>query len=158
MRERLAKWLAGASALVVVALAAVFSLLHNASAPALAEAERKTAAAKPAAGAGRAAYERHGCARCHAIAGQGNPRNPLDGVGGRLTPAQIRDWTVAAPAVAARLPAPVAALKQRYAAMPEDELRSLVDYLSGLGSATQSGSPGSRPEPAGTPVGPARPD
>ena len=38
---------------------------------------------------------------CHAVAGKGNAKNPLDGVGAKLTDAQIKEWIVA-PAEAAK--------------------------------------------------------
>lgn len=133
MRETLAKILAVATALVVTALAAVFSLAQNepgrTEAPA---ASARQPAPSAAVQAGREAYDRHGCAGCHAIGGQGNPRNPLDGVGGRLKPDEIRDWTVAAPTVRPKLPAGVVRVKQGYAGLPEAELKSLVAYLGSL--------------------------
>ena len=36
------------------------------------------------------------CARCHSIAGKGNPRRPLDGVGARRNAAELRDWNIGA--------------------------------------------------------------
>jgi mono/diheme cytochrome c family protein len=34
------------------------------------------------------------CSSCHSIAGRGSPRYPLDGVGDRLDPEQLRLWVV----------------------------------------------------------------
>jgi len=126
MRELLAKSLAALTAVIVVGLAAVFSTVHNAPGP------QATRPATPSVAAERVAYDRHGCAGCHAIGGQGNPRNPLDGVGQRLAPAAIRDWIIAAEGVRSQLPPAVARIKQTYAALPEAELQAMVDYLAGL--------------------------
>jgi mono/diheme cytochrome c family protein len=134
MREFLAKVLAALTAALVVALAAAFSLAQNAPS----RKEARPAAAGPrapapaAAAAGRAAYEEHGCAGCHSITGQGNPRSPLDGVGARLARGEIRDWIVASESVRPRLAAGVARIKQGYSAIPEEELQAMVDYLAAL--------------------------
>ena len=138
MRELLAKSLAALTALIVVGLAAVFSLVHNAPGPQEVRPEVQEPVPQfqsPAVAAGRAAYDRNGCAGCHAIGGQGNPRSPLDGVGQRLAPDAIRDWMVASDRVKPRLSAAVARIKQRYAALPEEELQAMVDYLASLRAA-----------------------
>ena len=41
---------------------------------------------------GRKAYEARKCGTCHMVAGKGNIRFPLDGVGGRLSLADLRRW------------------------------------------------------------------
>ena len=48
--------------------------------------------ASPAAEAGRRAYERHKCASCHMIAGEGNIRFKLDHVASRLSETDLRRW------------------------------------------------------------------
>jgi cytochrome c553 len=142
MRERLAIILAALSALLVVILAAVFSLLHNAPRPldftsdALTAVPQTTAAAHAA--AGRAVYEKLGCGGCHSIGGQGNRRIPLDSVGLHRTPKELRDWIVAADSVLPQLSASVARIKQSYASMPEQELQALLDYLADLREPSQS--------------------
>lgn len=131
MRELLAKSLAALTAVIVVGLAAAFSVVHNAPDPQAALPAVSSSLPPPAA-AQRTAYDRHGCAGCHSIGGQGNPRNPLDGVGQRLEPAAIRDWIIAAEGVRSQLSPAVARIKQTYAALPEAELQAMVDYLAGL--------------------------
>lgn len=135
MRELLAKSLASLTAIIVVGLAAVFSLVHNAPGARDVRPEAQESAPQfrsPIVATGRAAYDRNGCGGCHAIGGQGNPRSPLDGVGRRLAPDAIRDWMVASDKVRPRLSAAVARIKQRYAALPEEELQAMVDYLASL--------------------------
>jgi mono/diheme cytochrome c family protein len=41
---------------------------------------------------GQEIYVEQACARCHSIAGRGSDRSPLDGVGARLSEAEIRAW------------------------------------------------------------------
>ena len=42
------------------------------------------------------------CSVCHAVAGKGNKANPLDGVGAKLSAADIRAWIVDPVAMAAK--------------------------------------------------------
>ncbi len=133
-RQSRAKWLAVATAALVIALSALFAALRNLT-PLPPRPLPATAAPAPPAvdGArvdiGRAAFERMNCAMCHSIAGRGNPSHPLDGVGGRLDRAQLRAWTLGEGEAAARLGG-VAATKRRNAADPE--LDALLDYLQQL--------------------------
>lgn len=156
MRSTRARLFAVVTAVLVVGAAALFAWFQNApeeeaivaaTAPVAPVAEVPTAApveaaqvaapaiATPAsvdlpiAERGRAIYAAATCAACHAIAGQGNPRNPLDGVGARLSPERIRQFTIGAPEVAAELPPGPMAAKQRYAQMPAADLEALVAYL-----------------------------
>jgi hypothetical protein len=137
LRESRALWLAVATAAVVVALSALFATLRNPSgsgAPPSAPAPRVQIDAVPASGpesaglaAGRAAFERLGCQRCHSLQGQGNPRLPLDGVGTRHDAAALRDWTLGTGLAREELAPSVVRAKQRAAQDPE--LDRLIDYL-----------------------------
>lgn len=133
-RQSRAKWLAVATAALVIALSALFAALRNLS-PLPARAPPSVAAPVAPApddariAAGRAAFERMNCAMCHSIAGRGNPSHPLDGVGGRLDRAQLRAWTVGEGEAAAPLGG-IAAMKQRHAA--DADLEALLDYLQQL--------------------------
>ena len=142
MRERLAIILASLSAIIVVILAASFSLLHNAPKQRGFVSQDLTMAPKiqtTSNAAGRAVYEKLGCEGCHSIGGQGNPRIPLDGVGLHRSPKELRDWVIAAESVRPKLSASVARMKQSYASTPDEELKALLDYL-----ANQRDSSGSR--------------
>lgn len=135
-RESRAKWLAAATAALVVALSALFAALRNLS-PLPPRAPQSTAAPAPPAPAvdaarltaGRAAFERLNCATCHSIAGRGNPSHPLDGVGRRLDRARLREWTLGEGQAAVQLGG-LASIKQRNAADPD--LEALLDYLHQL--------------------------
>jgi mono/diheme cytochrome c family protein len=78
---------------------------------------------------GRAVYEQQNCATCHSIAGEGNPRNPLDGVGENWSALEMEEWITGTGAAAEVLPAAIAKRKQRYRVMPADDLAALVAYL-----------------------------
>lgn len=145
MRERWARLLALLTGVVVLLLAAAFALLQNPtrSSPATADPPSPLAAAvevpsayevpaaneAPVALTGRSVFDEQRCARCHSIAGKGNPRSPLDGVGGRLSREEIRQWIVADDAIRDDLSPRALSAKQGYAALPAAQLDALVDYL-----------------------------
>jgi len=82
--------------------------------------------------AGRKVYKQQTCSRCHSIAGEGNPRNPLDNVGARRSAEELRHYTVGADVVKEKLPEYLSKLKQRYRLIPIDELDALIIYLQSL--------------------------
>ena len=71
------------------------------------------------------------CSVCHSIAGKGNPKGKLDGVGAKLTPAEIKQWildpvTMAKKATAERKP------PMKAKPMAAEDVDALVAYLSTL--------------------------
>ncbi len=137
MRERWAKCLALLTGVLVVLMSALFAWVQNAPGPARDPAVSTSAPLPPAASkasiaAGRATFAANGCARCHAIAGQGNPRSPLDGIGARRDRAQLRAAVLGQGSDQTDLPTRVRAAKQAYAALPASELEALLDYLASL--------------------------
>lgn len=152
LRETRAQCLAFATVVVVVGLAALFAWLRNppsdgmqARAPAI----PSTAPAGPLVPsppqaavaddarleAGRAAFRRLNCTRCHAIEGRGNPAMPLDGVGRRLDAAALRDWALGAGAAREQLSSSVLRAKARAAGDPD--LDVLIDYLAQQGQTSE---------------------
>jgi mono/diheme cytochrome c family protein len=65
-----------------------------------------SAAAQDARAKGEQIYVAQKCSICHSIAGKGNPKGALDGVGSKLTPDDIRLWIVDAKAMTAKTKAP----------------------------------------------------
>jgi len=129
LRESRARWLAFATAGVVVALAALFAWMRNPPGePAPAPAPQAAAMGPVRLAAGREAFTRLGCARCHAIDGVGNPSMPLDGVGARLDAAALRDWTLGTGAAAEVLSR--GALRAKSHAVEDPDLEALIDYLA----------------------------
>jgi len=143
LRESRALGLALATAAAVVALAALFATLRNPGGVErgrpVADRAPSTLAQPPGAAApgstpdprrlaaGRAAFARLDCTRCHAMEGQGNPDTPLDGVGARLDAAALRHWTLGTGPAADELPRGILRAKQRAAG--DTELDALIDYL-----------------------------
>lgn len=83
--------------------------------------------------AGRLVYKEQGCALCHSIAGKGNPRNPLDGVGLRRTAEEIRDRIIGADTLQGVIPEHALKFKQSYKKLHDDDLSNLVIYLQNAG-------------------------
>lgn len=132
-RKVRARWLAAATTAAVVVFATVFAAVRNLGGDALAAppaaspgtaGPTETGAAKPV----PPAFERLRCSNCHSIGGIGNPGSPLDGIGARMTAAQIRDWTLATGAARQEISARTAQRKQQAADDPE--LQALIDHLA----------------------------
>lgn len=113
MRRTMARLLAMLTAVVVIALAATFAILHNRAQP-----------SPPA--RGQEVYRRLGCPACHSIAGVGNPRHPLDGVGERLGTDDLMKWIIAPATMKPGV------RKPPYDGTPQDDLDAVVEYLSTL--------------------------
>jgi len=135
MRERLARRIAFLTGALVVTLAVLFARSQNPpGVPKPLPPETTTAAPAlraPAASAqvarGEQLYLDLGCARCHSIAGRGNPRLPLDGVGSRSSETEIRAWI--APGVS-----PPGSYQQRHAdlGLSPEQVDALAAYLLAL--------------------------
>jgi len=80
----------------------------------------------------RTLFAELGCGGCHSVEDLGNPRNPLDGIGTRRSPASIRTWTLGEAAVADSLSPAVLRIKGTFADVPEVDLETLVSWLAGL--------------------------
>jgi mono/diheme cytochrome c family protein len=73
------------------------------------------------------------CMICHAISGKGNKNNPLDGVGTKLSAAEIREWIVHPVEMAKKTgstkkpPMPA-----KYSGLAPAEVDALVAYMQSL--------------------------
>ena len=73
------------------------------------------------------------CAMCHSIAGKGNIKGSLDGVGTKLTVEDIRLWIVDPVAMTAKTKAERKPLMtNKYTALPKEDLDALVAYMVSL--------------------------
>ena len=72
------------------------------------------------------------CSVCHSIDGQGNKKGPLDGVGAKLSAADIRQWITSAPEMAAKVKADRKPPMKAYADLPKADVDALVAYLQTL--------------------------
>ena len=91
------------------------------SAAGLALAQDQAGAAK-----GQEVFAAQKCAMCHSIEGKGNKNKPLDGVGSKLTPDQIRKWIVSPKEMKAD------SKMKAYPGLAAGDLDALVAYLSSL--------------------------
>jgi mono/diheme cytochrome c family protein len=93
MREKWARRISMLTGVLVLLLAVVFAYFQNPRhRPTPSPAPPTHVAVPPLVESGYDVYALKGCAQCHAIAGRGNPRSPLDGVGSRLYEEEIRRW------------------------------------------------------------------
>jgi mono/diheme cytochrome c family protein len=91
------------------------------------------AAAQDAAKKGQEVYTAQKCQLCHAVDGKGNKANPLDGVGGKRSAAEIKLWITnptdaAAKAKSTKKPP----MPNKYASLPAADLDALVAYMQSL--------------------------
>jgi cytochrome c2 len=74
---------------------------------------------------GKAVYEAQKCKMCHSIAGVGNKKSPLDGVGGKLSEADIHKWITEPKSMKADT------MMKAYK-LSDADLNNLVAYLASL--------------------------
>jgi len=81
---------------------------------------------------GMKVYETQKCSLCHSIAGKGNVKGPLDGVGSKLTAEEIKAWMVTpremtAKAKATRMPA-----MRAYTTLSDADMNAIIAYMLSL--------------------------
>jgi mono/diheme cytochrome c family protein len=81
--------------------------------------------------AGQKVYADQKCSVCHSIAGKGNAKGSLDGVGSRLAAEDIRSWIVDAKAMTAKHKATRKPEMRTYN-LPKGDVDALVAYLVSL--------------------------
>jgi mono/diheme cytochrome c family protein len=81
--------------------------------------------------AGKLIYEKLKCRTCHSIAGVGSKMSPLDGVGSKLKPEEIREWIVNPGPLTAKLKTKPKVAMKPYK-LSEDDLSALVAFMSSL--------------------------
>jgi mono/diheme cytochrome c family protein len=82
---------------------------------------------------GKKLYDSKECVKCHMIAGKGNKIGPLDGVGTKLTEADIRKWLTAPVEMEAKLDhKPKVKMSSKKIALKDPEVDALVAYMMSL--------------------------
>ena len=81
--------------------------------------------------AGKAVYEKNKCASCHQIAGKGSKISPLDGVGSKLSAAEIKQWITDPDTMTAKLPKKPT-VKMKKVDLPAADVDALVEYMLSL--------------------------
>jgi len=82
---------------------------------------------------GQAAFTANKCSMCHAVAGKGNAKGPLDGVGAKYKAPELKQWLVAPAEMAAKHNAARKPAMKDFSKLPAEDLDSLVAYLQSLG-------------------------
>ena len=82
---------------------------------------------------GQQVYTAQKCQTCHSIAGKGSKKSPLDGVGGKLSADEIREWIVhpkemTAKAKSTKKPP----MPDKYSKLPAADIDALVAYIQSL--------------------------
>lgn len=108
------------NAIVVASLLAVVILI---SAP---------ASAQGTAEKGAVVYGAQKCATCHSIAGKGQAKGPLDGVGSKLSADEIRAWIVTPAEMTKKTNATRKPPMRAYPNLPKEDLDALVTYMASL--------------------------
>jgi cytochrome c2 len=75
---------------------------------------------------GKEVYTAQKCQMCHSIAGAGNKKSPLDGVGSKLSAEEMKKWIVTPKQMK-----PDTKMKA-YTNIPDKDLSDLVAYLTTL--------------------------
>ena len=81
--------------------------------------------------AGAKVYAAQKCMICHSVAGTGNKKLPLDGVGTKLSAEQIREWIVDPMTAAKKVNSTVKPVMKASKLAPAD-LDALVAYMKSL--------------------------
>src|ERR1041384_3288333 len=77
--------------------------------------------------AGKAAYDKYSCAKCHQIDGKGSKIAPPDGVGTKLKADEIKKWLTDPDEMTAKLPKKPA-VKMKKVEAPDADIDALVAY------------------------------
>jgi len=80
---------------------------------------------------GQQVYADQKCGLCHSIGDKGNKKGPLDGVGSKLSAAEIRLWMTDAKAMTAKTKATRKPDMKSYT-LPKEDLDALIAYLQSL--------------------------
>jgi mono/diheme cytochrome c family protein len=81
---------------------------------------------------GKQVYTAQKCQVCHSIAGVGNKKGALDGVGTKMKADEIQQWIVAAPEMAAKAKSDRKPPMKAYPNLAKDDLDALVAYMASL--------------------------
>ncbi len=130
MREKWAKRIVFLTALIVIVLAFVFARIQNPDK--LTELMQPVVIDSTRIETGRQIYQQQSCGLCHSIAGQGNPRNPLDDVGKKRTASELRNFITGADTLQGVLTTSIRQRKLKYRALSADDLGALVIYMQSL--------------------------
>ena len=85
-----------------------------------------------AAAQGQKIYETQKCSLCHSVAGKGNVKGPLDGVGKKHSAADLELWITQPAEMAKKHAATRKPPMKSFATLPPADVDALVAYLQSL--------------------------
>jgi mono/diheme cytochrome c family protein len=89
------------------------------------------ASAQDAKAKGEKVFVDQKCSLCHSIAGKGNAKGALDGVGSKLSVDEIRNWITDAKGMTVKMKTTRKPDMKAYT-LPKDDVDALVAYLASL--------------------------
>ena len=98
----------------------------------IAAAAAPAAAQDPKVARGAALFTEQKCSICHAVAGKGNVKHPLDGAGSRLDSATVKLWLTDSKAAEAKTGKKASPPMKSFATLPADDIDALVAYVLSL--------------------------
>jgi mono/diheme cytochrome c family protein len=82
---------------------------------------------------GETVYGAQKCMTCHLIGGKGNKTNPLDGVGGKISADEIKQWIMNPTEMTAKIKSTKKPpMPAKYGSLPAADLDALVAYMQSL--------------------------
>ena len=81
---------------------------------------------------GKAVFTEQKCSLCHAVAGKGNAKGPLDEIGSQLTADQIRQWLLTPKEMAEKEKKTRTPAMKPFTSLAKADLDALVAYLQTL--------------------------
>jgi mono/diheme cytochrome c family protein len=81
---------------------------------------------------GQKVFAAQKCSICHSVAGVGNKKGALDGIGAKLSAEEIRQWIVSPTEMAAKAKAERKPAMKPFASLAKEDLDALVAYLGSL--------------------------
>jgi mono/diheme cytochrome c family protein len=81
---------------------------------------------------GQDVYVAQKCGICHSVAGKGNAKGALDGVGAKLSADDIHQWIVNASEMTTKTKSTRKPPMKSYAHLPKEDVDALVAYVQSL--------------------------
>jgi mono/diheme cytochrome c family protein len=81
---------------------------------------------------GMKVFDAQKCSICHSVAGKGNKKLPLDGIGAKLSAAQIKEWVTDPVTAAKKANSTTKPPMKAFPNLPPADLDSLVAYVGSL--------------------------
>ena len=81
---------------------------------------------------GEKLYAQHKCSMCHAVAGKGNAKGPLDDAGTKFTAEELRQWLINPQEMSVKTKSTRKPPMPSYAKLSKEDVEALVAYMQTL--------------------------